>query len=100
MRRDKGPNWYDKNFEYKGLRAKLFDRIFDIGERIGMDLVTMHLAIKYFETILHFINFYQRNNRQQKLPSDPKPIKEIVPKSSIYFGKDVSLTVKSLATSK
>jgi len=65
-----------------------------------MDLLTCHLSLKYLEIILHFISFYRRNNKVQKLPSDPKPIKEIVEKSSPFFGKDTSLTVKALSTEK
>ena len=49
---------------------------------------------------MHFVNFYQRNNRQQKLPSDPKPVKEVVAKTSIYYGKDISPRVKALTSVK
>lgn len=65
-----------------------------------MDSLTIHQAIKYLEIMLHFINFYQRNNRTQRLPSDPKPVKEVVPKDSIYFGKDSSMRIKALTTIK
>lgn len=65
-----------------------------------MDSLTIHQAIKYLEIIMHFVNFYQRKNRNQRLPSDPKPVKEVVPKTSIYFGKDVSLRVKALTSVK
>ena len=49
---------------------------------------------------MHFVNFYQRNNRQQKLPSDPKPVKEVVAKTSVYFGKDTSPRIKALTSVK
>lgn len=65
-----------------------------------MDNLTIHIGIKYLEAIMHFVNFYQRNNRQQKLPSDPKPVKEVVAKTSIYYGKDTSPRVKALASVK
>lgn len=82
------------------LRRKLCDRIFELGDTFGMDSLTIHQAIKYLEIMLHFINFYQRNNRVQRLPSDPKPVKEVVSKDSLYFGKDTSMRIKALTTIK
>lgn len=91
---------HDNNFEYKKLRKKLIDRIFELGDAFNMDILTLHQAIKYMEVMLHFINFYQRNNRTQRLPSDPKPVREVVPKTSVFFGKDTSNRVKALTTVK
>lgn len=79
---------------------KTRDRLFELGEAFTMDSLTIHLALKFFEIILHYVNFYQRNNRTQKLPSDPKPVKEVVTKSSVFFGKDQSQRVKNLASYK
>lgn len=62
--------------------------------------LTIHQGIKYLEIMLHFINFYQRNNRPPRVPCDPKPAKEVVPKTSIYFGKDTSPRIKSLTAVK
>lgn len=91
---------YSKAFEYKKLRKKLCDQLFELGDTFAMDNLTIHIAIKYLEVVLHFINFYQRNTRTQRLPSDPKPVKETVPRSSVYFGKDTSSRVKVLSTVK
>jgi hypothetical protein len=91
---------HDPNFEYKNLRKKLCDRVFELGDVFEMDTLTLHQCMKYLETVLHFVNFYQRNNRQQKLPTDPKPVKEIVLKTSPFFGKDTSMRIKALTTVK
>jgi hypothetical protein len=91
---------HDNNFEYKKLRKKLIDRILELGDVFNMDILTTHQAIKYMEVMLHFINFYQRNNRTQRLPSDPKPVREVVPKTSAFYGKDTSNRVKALTTVK
>ena len=89
-----------KLLSINNLRRKLWGRIYELGGNFGMDNLTIHIAIKYFEAIMHFVNFYQRNNRQQKLPSDPKPVKEVVAKTSIYFGKDISPRIKALTSVK
>lgn len=91
---------YDTKFEFKNLRKKLCDRLFELGKIFSMDLLTLHIALKYLETMLHYISFYLRNNKTQRIPSDPKPVKEIVDKTSPLFGKDSSLNVKTLSTFK
>jgi hypothetical protein len=91
---------YDTKFEFKNLRKKLWDRLFELGNIFNMDLLTLHIALKYLETMLHFINFYKRNNRTQRIPSDPKPVKDIVDKTSPLFGKDMSSRIKSLSMVK
>lgn len=91
---------YDSKFEFKNLRKRLCDRLFELGKIFNMDLLTLHIALKYLETILHYISFYIRNNKTQRIPSDPKPVKEIVDKTSPLFGKDSSLNIKTLSTFK
>ena len=100
QKQDQSLKIYDTWFEYKNLRKRLRDRIFELGEGFRMDNLTIHLALKYLEIMLHFINFYQRNNRGQKVPSDPKPVKEAVPKTSPFYGKDTSHRIKALAAVK
>lgn len=89
-----------KLLNINNLRRKLSDKIFQLGSTFGMDNLTIHIGIKYLEIVMHFVNFYQRNNRQQKLPSDPKPVKEVVAKTSVYFGKDTSPRIKALTSVK